>query len=227
MSPATTDTASATTTTTSETIRALPPRDKTATPQIRDDVFELRAQSAAVRDRTAQLADTVGDLHDQIQQFDLNDRAGALLQNEPADLLAVLGDERGFPWSLVGSLVGVSPTAVRKWRRGGALSPDSRARLARLVAFSQIVTELDPRISDVALWLQSPIVAGATTLTPTDLFAIGGDADIALLNRAAQRITPEKLLDQMVPDWRSSSRPDTRHRVVVASDGIPSIVPVD
>lgn len=211
--------------TATQSIRSLPERDQTATPQIRDDVFELRARSAEARDQAANLASEAQDLHDRVQAFDLDDRAGALAQNDPGDLLATLGDDRGMPWSLVADLVGVSPTAVRKWRRGGALSPDSRARLARLVAFCQILTEIDPLIDDAALWLQSPIIAGATTLVPADLFARG--QEIALLNRAAKRTTAEQLLDDVYPDWRTTTRPDDRHRVVEAEDGVMSIVPAD
>lgn len=206
-------------------IRSLPERDRTATPQIRDDVLELRAQSAEARDHAASLVSRAEDLHDRVQAFDLDDRAGALAQNEPADLLNVLGDERGMPWSLVAQLVGVSPTAVRKWRRGGALTPDRRSRLARLVAFCQVVSEMDPRIDDVALWLQSPVISGATTITPADIFAQG--AEIALLNRAAGRSAPEQLLDTVDADWRTTTRPDSHHKVVEAPDGVMSIVPVE
>ncbi len=214
-----------TTGTATESIRSLPQRDQTKTPQIRDDVFEVRARSAEVRDRFATWASEAQDLHDRAQEFHLDDRAGALAQHAPGVLLTALGDERGMPWSLVAQLVGVSPTAVRKWRRDGALTPESRSRLARLVAFCQIVPEVDPLIGDVTLWLQSPAISGATTLTPADIFARG--AEIALLNRAAKRITAEQLLDTVVPDWRATTRPDNRHQVVEAADGVMSIVPVD
>jgi len=206
-------------------IRSLPERDRTSTPQIRDDVFELRAQSAWARDQAAGLVSRAADIHHRVQAFDLDERAGTLAQNEPRDLLAGLGDDRGLPWSLVAQLAGVSSTAVRKWRRGGALTPESRSRLARLVAFCQIVGAVDPRIGDVALWLQSPVIAGATTLTRAELFSRG--AEIELLKHAAGRITSEQLLDGSAPGWRHMTRPDHHHRVVEASDGVMSIVPVD
>jgi hypothetical protein len=211
--------------TATESIRSLPQRDQTKTSQIRDDVFELRARSAEVRDQAATLVNEAEVLHDRVQEFDLDDRASALAQNEPDVLLNALGDERGMPWSLVAQLVGVSPTAVRKWRRGGALTPESRSRLARLVAFCQVVTEVDPLIEDVSLWMQSPVISGATTLTPADLFA--ANSEVALLNRAAKRISAEQLLDGEVSTWRATTRPDNRHRVIEAPDGVLSIVPVD
>jgi len=213
--------------TASGAIRSLerPEQSTTPSPQIREDVLDLRAQTAEVRAHAANLSAQAEDLHDRVQEFALDDRAAALVQNDPSVLLSMLGEDWGMPWSLVANLVGVSPTAVRKWRHGGALTPDTRSRLARLVAFCQIVPEIEPRITDLALWLQSPIIAGSTTITAADLFAHG--ADIPLLNRAAARVTAEQLLDSEVPQWRTTTRPDARHRVVEAPDGVLAIVPVD
>lgn len=211
--------------TATSSIRPLAPTDQTTTPQIREEVFELRARAAEVRSQAASLATSADDLHDQVQEFDLDDRAAALVQNEPTVLLSLLGDELGMPWSVVADLVRVSPTAVRKWRRGGSMTAETRGRLARLVAFCQIVREIEPRIADVVLWLQSPLISGSATVTPIDLFAQG--SDVALLNRAAKRLTAEQLLDDEVPNWRATSRPDNRHRVVEAPDGVLAIVPVN
>jgi hypothetical protein len=213
------------TSTLSESIRPLAPGDQTTTPQIREDVLDLRARSAEVRAQAADLANRADTLHDKVQEFDLDDRAAALVQNEPAVLLSRLGEDLGMPWSLVADLVGVSPTAVRKWRRGGALTPETRSRLARLAAFSQVVPELEPRITDIALWFQGPVIAGSTTVTPAIIFALGGD--VALLNRATARITAEQLLDSVIPDWRTTTRPDRHHRVVEAPDGVLAIQPVE
>lgn len=211
--------------TATSSIRPLDPNDQTTTPQIREDVFELRAQTAEVRRQAASIASRADDLHDRVQEFDLDDRAAALAQNEPAVLLSLVGEELGMPWSTVAELVGVSPAAVRKWRKGGSLTPETRARLARLVAFCQVLREVEPRIADVVLWLQTPVISGSTTITPADLFARG--SDVALLNRATRRVTAEQLLDSEVADWRVSTRPDTRHRVVEAPDGVLAIVSVE
>jgi len=211
--------------TTTSSVRPVVPADHTTTPQIREDVFALRARTAEVRTHAATLANRAGDLHDRAQEFDLDDRAAALTQNEPTVLLSFLGDDLGMPWSLVADLIGVSPTAVRKWRRGGSITPDTRARLARLAAFCQVLPEVEPRITDVVLWLQCPLIGGSTTLAPAELFARG--SDVALLNRAARRVTAEQLLDSEVPGWRASTRPDNRHRVVEAPDGILAIVPAE
>lgn len=209
--------------TTTSSVRPPVQGDHTTTPQIREDVFALRARTAEVRDQAASLASRADDLHDRVQEFDIDDRAAVLVQNEPSVLLGFLGEQVGMPWSLVADLINVSPTAVRKWRRGGSMAPETRARLARVVAFCQVLPELEPRIADIALWLQSPLIAGATTLTPADLFARG--SDVSLLNRATRRVTAEQLLDAEAPAWRTTTRPDNRHRVVEAPDGVLSIVP--
>jgi hypothetical protein len=200
-------------------------RDRTAAAQITDDVILLRATTAEVRDQANSLANQASVLHDRVQQFDLDDRTMTLSQNDLTDLLNSLGDDLGLPWSVIAELVGVSTTAVRKWRRGGEITHERRARLARLLAFCSIVPKLDPRIDDIARWLQTPLIVGASTLTPADLFV--RNAEIPLLNRVADRTKSEELLDRILPDWRDTTRPDNRHQVVMASDGVPSIVPVD
>jgi hypothetical protein len=212
-------------TTASSTIRPLPAPDQTRTPQIVDrDLFELRAQTAEIRDEAARLHERAGQLHTSVQAADLDRRAAALAQNNPADLLETLGEDLGMPWSLVAELIGVSPTAIRKWRKGGALTPDSRIRLARLVAFCQVIAELEPRITDPALWLQTQLAA-ATSLTAKDLYA-AGHAD-QLLDLAAQRASRTEVLDAFSANWRSIYPADDHHRVVIAPDGVPSIIPID
>ncbi|MEJ7785610.1 MAG: hypothetical protein WKF96_12465 [Solirubrobacteraceae bacterium] len=206
------------------TIRDLPRGDRTVTPQIHDELFDLRARTTQLRQDSATAAGAAEDIHDRVQTLDLNERASALVQNDLADLLVMLGEDRGMPWSLVADLVGVSATAVRKWRRGGEITPDRRARLARLVAFCQIVADRDSGFPDVSLWLQTPIIAGATALTPADLFA--ETHEIEALNLAGRVKSAEEVLDRVRADWRTSTRPDNHHRVVEAPDGVLSIVPV-
>lgn len=211
--------------TASSAIRSLPATEKTQTPQIRDlDLLELRATTAEIRDRASEIAGRADDLHGRVQRADLDQRAAALQQTAPQDLLETLADELGMPWSLVAELSGVTAAAVRKWRRGGTLTPESRYRLARIVAFCQVVVELNPRIADPVLWLQSPL-SSHTTLTAKDLYAVG-EAD-GLLDVVAERIEAVQLLDRVAAGWQSTHRPDEHHRVVLGPDGVPSIVAVD
>lgn len=209
----------------SSTIRPLPPPDQTRTQQIVDrDLFELRAKTAELRDEAARLSSDADALHTSVQTIDLNQRAVALAQSDPSDLLEAVGRHLGMPWSLVADLIGVSPTAIRKWRKGGSMTPENRISLGRLVAFCQLIPELDPRILDPALWLQTPLDP-ATTLTAGDLY-VAGYAD-QLLGLAAGRASATEVLDQFSADWRSTHPADRHHRVVIAPDGIPSIVAID
>jgi len=177
-----------------------------------------------MRDRASEVAGQANDLHGRVQRADLDLRATSLQQTEPQDLLDTLAIELGMPWSLVAGLAGVSAAAVRKWRRGGTLTPESRYRLARIVAFCQVTRELNPRIADPVLWLQTPLSIH-TTVTAADLYAAGA-AD-GLLDVVAERVEPAQLLDAVLPGWREAHPPDHRHRVVLAPDGVPSIVAVD
>ena len=209
----------------SSAIQSLPAGDQTQTPQIRElDLLELRATTAEIRDRASEVAGRADALHGRVQRADLDQRAASLQQTDPQDLLETLAVDLGMPWSLVAELANVSATAVRKWRRGGTLTPDSRYRLARIVAFCQVIRELNPRITDPVLWLQTPLSVH-TTLTAKDLYAAGA-AD-GLLDVVAARAEAVQLLDRVAPSWRETHRPDTRHRVVMAPDGVPSIVAVD
>jgi transcriptional regulator with XRE-family HTH domain len=129
----------------------------------------------------------------------------------------------GMSWSLLARLVGVSATAIRKWRHGTTLmTPENRSRLALVLAFCDVLGELDPRIVDPSLWFETPLTA-STTLTPADLF-VAGHTDV-LLDLAAERTSPPSLLDLVHPEWRQDYPADVHFRVVEAPDGLPSIIP--
>ena len=207
------------------TVRTLTRPDQTRAPQvIEHDFYELRALTAEVHDDAARIADRAKGLNERAQHAHLDQRAATLSQSDPDLLLGELADVAGMPWSLVAKLLGVSPTAVRKWRKGGTLAPDSRLRLARIVVFCEMVREADPRIVDPALWLQTPMTS-ATVLTRGDLYALHRADDLLVM--AAGRRSPDEVLDGAAPSWRTSHAADPHHRVVLAEDGVPSIVPVD
>lgn len=204
------------------TIRPLPALEETRAPQVRP-FTELRAHTAELRDDVHRFSQRASQLHVTVQAADLEQRAAQLSQGDPSDLLAVASDRLGMSWSLLSRLVGVSPTAIRKWRRGtAAMTPDNRRRLALVIAFAEVLGELNPRIVDPALWFETPILA-ATTLTPADLFAAG--AVTPLLDFAAERIGGSTLLNEWHPGWREAYPADTRFDVVQAPDGLTSIVP--
>jgi hypothetical protein len=203
------------------TIRRLPAPDETRAPQILD-FFELRATTADMRDEATRLSQRAGDLHSQVLRADLDRRAAQLAQGDPADLLATVADDLGMSWTLVADLVGVTPTAVRKWRRGGTVTPENRLRLGHLVAFCEALRELNPRIVDPGLWLETPLAA-TVTLTPAHLFRAGLAQQ--LLDFATERLDAQTALSTFDPEWQSKYRVDERFEVVAAPDGVPSIVP--
>lgn len=210
---------------TASTIRSLAAPDQTRAPQVvEQDFYELHAQIAEVHDDAARTTDRAKALDERLQHAHLDQRAATRSQSDPDLLLAELSDVLGMPWSLVAKLLGVSPTAVRKWRKGGALAPYSRLRLSGIVVFCEMLRETDPRIVDPALWLQTQMTS-STVLTRADVYALGRTDDLLMM--AAGRRPPEEILDAVDPDWRSSHAADQQHRVVSADDGVPSIVPAD
>ncbi|MGF1645975.1 MAG: hypothetical protein ACFCVF_03505 [Kineosporiaceae bacterium] len=128
-----------------------------------------------------------------------------LLLTELADL--------GFAWRDIARMVGVSVPAVQKWRRGDAASGENRARLARLVAACDLVTE-HAAVVDVASWFEMPMSPDAP-VTPMDLWA-DGRHDL-VFEYALDREAPSTLLDQWDPGWRERFRSD--YEVAVADDG--------
>jgi hypothetical protein len=203
------------------TIRPLPELDQTRGSQV-VPFKELRAQTAELRDRVDQLSADAKDLHARVQSEDLDRRAMQRAQTHPADLLTAAAEDLGMSWNLLARLMRVSPTAIRKWRRGQPITPDNRRQLALVIAFSEALHEVNPRITDASLWLETRLHR-ATTLTGADLFA-AGRID-ALLDVAAERMTATEALDMFDPQWKQHYPADENFGVVVADDGIPSIVP--
>jgi hypothetical protein len=187
-------------------------------------LVELRAQTAELRDRADRLSADAKNLHSQVQGEELDRRAMHRAQADPGDLLTAAGEDLGMSWNLLARLVGVTPTAIRKWRRGQPITPDNRRSLAHVIAFSEALSEVNPRITDPALWLETRLHAG-TTITGADLFA-AGRID-ALLDVAAERISATDALEIFDPQWRQRYPSDNQFSVVVAEDGLPSIVPAD
>ena len=78
-----------------------------------------------------------------------------------AALLKELAGERCMSWSDIAEVLGVSISAIRKWRKGGDASPGSRLKLAQFAALLDVLEEKAP-ISDPAGWMELdlPLAAG-------------------------------------------------------------------
>lgn len=149
------------------------------------------------------------------------DRAKAVyLQRSPREVAVTLADQLGVGQLVVARALGVTPTAVRKWRRGEPARPEHRDRLAQLAALFQLLSEVG--VHDPAGWFDIAISA-ESTLTPLDLFG-AGRADIVVLYGAGI-VDPHETLDTFRPSWRLEFTPDRDYEVVRLADGSRSVVP--
>ncbi len=149
----------------------------------------------------------------------LDATAGAYAQDAPQDVVRRLTD-LGVSQLVIARALGVTPTAVRKWRRGEAAKADHRSRLARFAATYSLLAETG--VHDPAGWLDIPI-SSESTLTPLDLF-VGGRADLSLL-LGARLMEPQEALDAYDPVWRRTYPIDADYEVVMLRDGSRSAVP--
>jgi hypothetical protein len=190
----------------------------THTEQVRDP--QLLARSAELRDDAIQVSSDVVQLHGDVQQMELDALTRAFEQATPTQLLERLSDDFAFSWAVLARVARVSPTAVRKWRRGETISPVFHLRLAELAAFCEMLRRLAPTVEDLSYWLEMPVV-GRSDISRLDLFLAGQPTE--LLDLATGRQSGEALLDQAAPGWRERAAGD-RSSVMWHDDGTASIV---
>jgi transcriptional regulator with XRE-family HTH domain len=156
----------------------------------------------------------VAELHNQATEKDLRMRAAVKAHKSVPKLLQELAMDRGLAWADIARLVGVSVSAVRKWRTGGDSSPEKRRLLAQLAAFLDLLSESN--VEDPAQWLEMDLaLPDGYSVRPLELYSDGHI--IALLEVAGVRRTAEDVLDEVDPDWRSTRRSD--FEVFMADDG--------
>ncbi len=126
---------------------------QTTAPVIETGDARLLNRVSALRDGTTFLHHDVERLHDDVRDHELDERTSAVALRDPRELLRELSHRHGLSWTTIARLAGVSPTAVRKWRRGEAISSGSRRSLARAVAFLEMLNEHAAPIIDVGTWL--------------------------------------------------------------------------
>jgi hypothetical protein len=182
----------------------------------------LVAETAELRDGLDATTSEATQLHHTAEELQLAQATRQLEASTAVDLLDALADEMLFPWSLLARVVGVSPTAVRKWRRGENVTPGHHHRLAEFVAFCRTLQHRDPRIENVPRWFEMPVDA-RSDVTRLDLFLAG--ARTGLLDLAAARRTGEDLLDEEAQGWRERAATTRRFGVIVHEDGTTSLVP--
>jgi hypothetical protein len=147
----------------------------------------------------------------------LRELAGIYARRDPRQLLDEAAATSGLSWSTIGRMLGVSPSAMRKWRRGdGAISPENREQIAALSAFLSLVQSCKEPIADLGSWIEMR-VRDDTMLTPADLYASGPDGRLLLIDLAANVMTNTEVLDAFDEAWRTRYARDSAFRV--ADDG--------
>ncbi|MGI8434107.1 MAG: hypothetical protein ACR2LE_05140 [Nocardioidaceae bacterium] len=166
---------------------------------------ETRSRSLRVdylRTGVDMLGGEMQELHGEVREHDLADRTLEKSKKSVAGLLEELATDRGMGWSDIAEVLSVSVSAVRKWRKGGVASPESRTKLARIAALLDVLEEKG-LIEDPAAWMEMDLTLDAGYfIRPLDLYLEGHAT--ALIELAEQRQTIAQVLDQVRPNWRQS-----------------------
>lgn len=186
---------------------ASPAPSQTRAPSVRADYDRLRTAVDA-------LAGEVHEAHGEVLKDDLTDRTVEKSKKSVPQLLDELTAERGMGWSDIAEVVGVSVSAVRKWRKGGSASPQSRWKLARIATFLDVLEE-KLLVEDPAAWMEMEFsLEPGYCIRPIDLYLEGHVT--GLIELADQRLTTAEILDRVRPNWRQNR---SQHEVYVDSTG--------
>ena len=183
-----------------------------------DSTRALSLRADWLRTEVDMLGSEVQELHGEARERDLIDRTFEKTKKSVSGLLEELAGGRGMGWSDMAEVVGVSISAIRKWRKGGDASPESRSKLARVAALLDVLEEKG-LVQDPAAWMEMdlPLDSGYF-IRPLDLYLEGHV--LALIDLAEQRQTVTQVLDQVKPNWRAN-RSD--FEVFIDTDGQRSI----
>lgn len=177
-------------------------------------IFTLDWQRQVAYDDYQQAASA---LHGGIEDS-LKKRAAVKARKGVPDLLEELAFVRGMSWSDIARLVGVSISAVRKWRTGGQATPENRKELARLAGFLDLLGEFG--IEDPASWMEITMdLPAGYYIRPVELYLSGHRAE--LLEIARGHRDAARVLDGIDPAWRDSER--STLEVYTAPDGLPAL----
>lgn len=178
----------------------------------------FRSEAGVLRTEISRIGAGVASLHNDAMDDDLRSRAAVKAKKGVPSLLQELALERGMAWADIARMVGVSVSAVRKWRTGGVSTPDNRRLLAQLAAFLDLLSE--SAVEDPAQWMEMGLaLPSGYSVRPVELYALGHM--IALLEIAGQRRDPAHVLDEIDPGWRDTRR--ANFEVFMASDGQPAL----
>jgi DNA-binding transcriptional regulator YiaG len=184
----------------------------------RTDVAVLHRNFTSLADEVGVLAQDTFEGAARSRELLVSEQTTALQGRQVRWLVGELAN-LGLSWTDIARVVGVSVPALRKWRQGGAASPDNRKGAARLLAVLNHIAKTYLHIEDVAGWAETPVWENPPT-TPLDIIASGHEAE--LLDYMDARLELTQLLDAHDPAWRSRV---SVFEVVQAADGHMSIQP--
>ena len=172
--------------------------------------------AAALRYLNDEMAAHLVDQHQTERRDRLVDLTAQKLKLSVRGLLTELSVTYGMGWSQIAEAVGVTVSAVTKWRKGETSSGTTRHRLAKLVALLEC---LSVYVDEPAGWMEAPLIdEPGYFIRPVDIYLEGGL--IELLELADQRITAAQMLDGIRPGWRATR---SQFEVFLDTDGERSI----
>lgn len=180
----------------------------------------VRPDAGMLRHPVRQIEPALVAKHREERTAMMRQAAAQLAWQDPRDILRQLASDSGMSWAAIARMVGVTPAAIRKWRRGESVSPDARESLAGLLAFLQHASSCQP-ISDIGSWLEMRVVPDAR-LTPIDFYAAGASA--LLLDWLGGYISVDEMLAQFDPDWQTKYARDSHFEVGEGPGGERAIV---
>ena len=183
--------------------------------------YELLDRAETLHRQARDLNADSADIRRQSLLRDLEERQRTVARQSGSDLLAIVADA-GFAWRDVARLVQVSVPAVQKWRRGEGMTGPNRSRIARLVAFLDVLSE--HFVMDPVSWLEMPVKDNVALSRMDLLIDERDDLVLELISDDANPLAIDQILDEYDPTWRDS-RVDDRFEAFVAADGIVSIRP--
>lgn len=179
--------------------------------------LDTERKSLSAGDARRVLADTQGTLTnaDRAEREErLRETASLLARRDPRELLEDIASSWGLSWTTIATMLGVSASALRKWRRpSGHMSAENREQVALLSAFLQMLANVKEPIADIGSWMEMRIRED-TTLRPADVYAGSSAGKSLLLDLAAEFLSPLEVLEEFAPDWRTAYQRDPAFEVV-------------
>lgn len=192
-------------------------------PQTRRTAASFATAADLINRQTKWLHEDASGVRRDAQMDALEEHQAHMAAQSGKDLLDRLSD-RGFSWTDIARLVGVSIPAVQKWRRGAGITGENRLKLARLAALLEILEK--HMIAEPCSWLEMPLSTDVSVSSIDLLVADRYDLVLELARNEIGGEERESILDEFDSDWRRTRR-DSNFETVRAADGRLSIQPRD